>query len=230
MKMVNYFPTSLPPMGWYFVDDISNTANVLSPEGRNCLFAYLDQVANSSILCFSADSAGCRGAACYLGFCKPHQSAGRFLASGEKFKSCEAYGEEFYRTIDARTAKRSYLMLSTLESMEDTAEVEVVNFWVKPLSLAGLLTLANFDSPKNDRVTIPFASGCQSMWTIPFREQLSDAPRATVGAMDPAMRKYVPADTLLFSLSTELLLAMVNNIEKSFATGSTWLAIGPSQG
>lgn len=48
-------------------------------------------------------------------------------------------------------------------------KIEVVNLWVDAVSLAGPVTLSNYDRPNNDNVAVPFASGCQSIWTSPIK-------------------------------------------------------------
>jgi hypothetical protein len=93
------------------------------------------------------------------------------------------------------------------------------------LILSGLITLSNFDSPKNNNVKIPFASGCQSMWTIPYKEKDKKQPKATVGALDPAMRKYIASDTMLFSVPAHRFNNLAKNIKKSFARENNWLTL-----
>ena len=187
------------------------------------MFAYISEVTSGAKLCFSEDSSGCSGAACYFGFRPPGETAGSFLASKEKFKENTSFGNEFYRQIKAEKPADKYLILAPLEHIEDHTRIEVVNYWVNPLSLSGLVTLSNFDSPENDNVTIPFASGCQSMWTIPYKERDKKHPKATIGALDPAMRKYIGADTLLFSVPANRFHKMAENIDRSFAAGNKWL-------
>jgi hypothetical protein len=103
--------------------------------------------------------------------------------------------------------------------------VEVVNFWVGAESLAGLVTLSNFDQSTNDNVIIPFASGCQSMWTLPYRQQLGEHGLATVGALDPAMRCYLPGKVLLFSMPAGRFVELAGKVDRSFAVKDDWLEL-----
>lgn len=153
------------------------------------------------------------------------KKAGGFLASEEKYKENIAYGNEFYNQIKAEEPRKKYLILSKLEQIKDNISIEVVNYWVNPLGLSGLVTLSNFDSPENNNVTVPFASGCQSMWTIPYKEKNKKQPRATVGALDPAMRKYIASNTILFSVPSIRFKSMAENIKKSFASENNWLSL-----
>ncbi len=218
-----HFPTTLPSMGWYFSNEIPRGSIELPEDKWTCMFERINQVAAGDPICFSKQSAGCRGAACYFGFTQPNKGAGEFLASKEKFKECPDYGNAFYRQIKAKKPKIKYLVLSNLDQINDDICIEVVNCWVNPLSLSGLVTLSNFDSPENNTVKIPCASGCQSMWTLPYKEKDQEHPRATVGALDPAMRKHVAADTMLFSVPANRFNIMTRNISKSFAGEKNWL-------
>ena len=187
------------------------------------MFKHIEAVAKGKTICFSKKSPGCAGALCYFGFSQPNSKAGGFLASKEKFKEHIEHGHEFYQQINARKPQKKYLVLGNLEQIEDDICIEVVNYWVNPLSLSGLLVLSNFDSPENNNVTIPFASGCQSMWTIPYKEKGHKHPKATIGALDPAMRKYIASDTILFSVPANRFSNMAKNIKKSFASEKSWL-------
>ena len=225
LEFIHYFPPTLPSMGWYFSSVTPKDSIELQPDIWTCIFKHITDVAKGKKICFSKNSAGCSGAACYFGFTQPIEKAGGFLASEEKFKENIAYGNEFYHRIKAKAPRKKYLILSNLEQIEDKICIEVVNYWVNPLSLSGLVTLANFDSPENNNVNVPFASGCQSMWTIPYKEKTKKNPKATVGALDPAMRKYIASDTILFSVPANRFNNLANNIKKSFASEKNWLTL-----
>ena len=224
-KFVSHFPVTLPSMGWYFSSVLPEDSIELQKNKRTCMFKHIEDVTKGNKICFSQNSSGCRGAACYFGFTQPNEKAGGFLASEEMFKENIAYGNEFYNQIEAEEPQKKYLILSKLEQIEDNICIEVVNCWVNPLSLSGLVALSNFDSPENNNVIVPFASGCQSMWTIPYKEKNKKQPRATVGALDPAMRKYIASDTMLFSVPSNRFNSMAENIKKSFASENKWLTL-----
>ena len=63
------------------------------------------------------------------------------------------------------------------------------------------------------------------MWTIPYKEKNKKHPKATVGALDPAMRKYIASDTILFSVSSSRFNSMAENIKKSFSSENNWLTL-----
>jgi len=224
-EFAHHFPTTLPSMGWYFSPVRPDDSISLQPDIWTCMFKHIDDVAAGSKLCFSKKSAGCSGASCYFGFTNPNENAGGFLSTKEKFKESVAFGNEFYNQIEAKEPQKKFLVLSSLEKIADNIQIEVVNYWVKPSVLSGLVTLSNFDSPNNINVNIPFASGCQSMWTIPYKEKDEFNPKSTIGALDPAMRKYVASDTLLFSVPANRFNTMARKIKKSFAGEHSWLSL-----
>ncbi len=222
---LRHFRAMMPAMGWYFSSRRSDDA-IVFPSGKwACMFSRIHEVASGGRLCFSKNAAGCGGAACYLGFKNPGPDAGRFLASKEKFKEKDDYGNAFYHQINAIPCTDRFLELSCLENIGDHMDIQVVNLWVDPLSLSGLVTLFNFDSEMNNNVSIPFASGCQGMWTMPYKEKDENRPRAIVGALDPAMRRYIAKDTLLFSVPANRFHVVANKIEKSFAGKKEWLSL-----
>ncbi len=225
LEFIRYFPTTLPSMGWYFSSVTPKDSIELQPDKWTCMFKHIAEVAKGKKICFSKNSAGCSGAACYFGFTQPNEKAGGFLASKEKFKENVTYSNEFYRQIKAKEPQNKFLVLSNLEQIEDNICIEVVNYWVNPLILSGLITLSNFDSPKNNNVKIPFASGCQSMWTIPYKEKDKKHPKATVGALDPTIRQYIASDTILFSVPASRFNSLAKNIKKSFASENYWLTL-----
>ncbi len=216
-------PCGLPAMGWRFSD--AAPAGALVPDSGEwaCMFRFLERVARGEKLSISAANPGCAGAACYLGFKRPSTDAGAFLADKEKYKKSVWLGNAFYDAIHAPPARKAHLVLERVEDMEDNAPIEVVILWVDARSLTGLVTLANYDRPTNDNVIIDFASGCQSLWTIPFKESGKKRPRAVVGGMDPAVRPLLPPDVVSFTLPAGRFVEMAEHIPGSFLGEQRWL-------
>lgn len=219
-----YLPLELPAMGWYFAEELPPNANLSTMRGRQgCMFASIDKLFKGDNLCFSFENTGCYGASCYLGFTRPAKDAGAFLSASEGFKKNKAFAQAFYKDIQARTPKKKNMVIESLDNIDDNRSIEVINLWVKPIHLSGLITLANYDRPDNDNVLFPFSSGCQSIWTIPYKEKVKSKPKSVVGCIDPAIRKYLPDDILSFSVSTERFVEMAGCISGSFLEKSGWL-------
>lgn len=206
----------LPAMGWYFSSSPPPDAEMPDTGVWMCMFSDMERVANGETLCFSDQRTGCRGAFSYLGFGPPSPQAGRSLAEREGFKKNTVLGNAFYDGIMARPPQAAYLCLASIEQMDGNIPVEVVVLWTDAAGLSTLVTLANYDRPDNHNVVIPFASGCQSIWTIPFKEADTLRPKAVVGCIDPAVRPHIAQDTLSFALPARRFIEMTENIEGSF--------------
>jgi uncharacterized protein (DUF169 family) len=216
-------PFKLPPMGWYFSPDKPPDVIEFEADIWRCMFSHINDVGGGTKLAFSDGKMGCDGAACYLGFKEVNPGAGKFLAEKERFKLNVSLGKEFYDQIQPIPTQDKYLILAPIEDISDDVCIEVVVLWVNALSLSGLVTLANFDRSSNDNVVIPFASGCQSIWTIPYKEKRIKSPKAVVGCLDPAMRKHISPDTISFSLPSERFLEMSEYIPDSFLMKENWI-------
>lgn len=202
--------------GWYWCDNPPVRSVMPKANRWVCIFLYYKLLKKGRTICFSKDQAGCSGNSCYLGFVKPAPAAGGFLAEKEKFKQTVALGQAFYRDIQAPEAKNRHIAWAQIESIEDKEEVEVINLWINPMILSDLLTLSNYDRPENDNVITPFAAGCQSVWTYPYKENDAAAPKCVIGSLDPAMRKYIPDQVISFSMPAGRFVEMCNNIPGSF--------------
>jgi hypothetical protein len=204
---------ALPPTVWSFEREPPPGGRTLGPGA--CLVKALCR-AEREPLCVSASAAGCRGAAFYLGFAPANPRAGAALASGERFKSCAALGEAFIREAAPPDAEGSWLVIRSAESLDDETAPQVVNLWVDAASLAALVTLGNYDRAGNENVLLPFAAGCQSLWTIPVKAARGVDGPCVVGLVDPAVRRWLPRDLLAFSTSADRFVSLAACVPGSF--------------
>lgn len=222
VKLMKYIPCKYPATGWYFTPNQPNGSIAPNNESWSCIFSYINKVVKGNRLCLSVNNSGCSGAACYLGFKEPSKQAGIFLSDKEKFKKTSELGHKFYSEIQAHPAKDTYIVLECIKDMKSSFIPEVVTLWVDALSLSGLVTLSNYDREDNDNVIIPFASGCQSIWSIPYKEKYKSKPKSTVGLLDPAARRFIPKDVLAFSVPINRFIDMTRNISGSFLETEQW--------
>lgn len=215
-RLMRHMPAKLPPMSWFFNDIAPDNAFMPPKNIWTCMFEHIEKVCNGKPMCFASGQSGCSGASCYLGFTSPSTQAGRFLAEKEHFKKSTELGNAFYNDIQARPPETRFLIWQSLADMNNHTPVEVITIWTDGAGLAGLVTLANYDRVTNKNVIIPFAAGCQSIWTIPYKEKFMGEPKAVVGGMDPAMRQHLASDTVSFSVSAERFVEMTDNIPGSF--------------
>lgn len=221
-KLAEYMPFKMPPTCWYFASESPCDAIIPDSEAWSCIFEFVSEIASGKKLCLSERNPGCSGASLYLGFREPGVGAGGFLAGQERFKKNVELGNAFYDEIKALPAKNDFIVLSQVEDLENNIIPEVITLWVDATSLSGLITLANYDRATNNNVIIPFASGCQSIWTIPYKEKFQRFPKGVVGLVDPAARVPLPPEVLSFSMPVNRFIELVDNVEGSFLELRTW--------
>jgi hypothetical protein len=221
-RLAPRLPQRRPATGWYFADAPPPGSHAPGGEAWECMFSRFAEAGRGTRTCFAAGRSGCRGAEHYLGFAAPARHAAHHLTAGEGFKRDAELAAAFYAENGPPSPAATYLVVEDVATMAEDVEVRVVNLWVDARSLGALVTLANFDRPTNDNVVVPFASGCQSTWTLPYRESFSPAPRAVVGCMDPATRPFLPPDTLSFSVCAGRFLELARQAGASFLTRERW--------
>lgn len=98
----------------------------------------------------------------------------------------------------------------------------MIVFYVNPNQLSALTVLANYYRVGYENVMIPFASGCQSLFLIPYAESKKENPKAVVGLIDITVRPMVEPDMLSFSIPYKMFLDMEKNVEGSFLEKKLW--------
>ncbi len=210
-----------PAMCWYFTEDPGEDALHFKKDKWVCMFMYLKLAAKTGRpLCFSKDRGeSCVGAAEYFGFRPIAKDSGRFLADEEHFKKSRALAEDYRRESRDRIypPKASCLCMAPIERVRDKETVEVVNLFPDVAGLTALSAMAGYDREENSgNVRIPFAAGCQSLFTLPYDQGFRNRPYAVAGLSDPFARNFIPSDMMTFSLPAGRFLEIVNNIPGSF--------------
>ena len=210
-----------PTMCWYFTDNPGEDALAFKRDKWVCMFMYLKLVAKTERpLSFSKDRGeACVGTAEYFGFRPIAKDSGSFLADEEHFKKSRALAEDYRRESRDRIypPKAPYLCMAPKERVRDKETVEVVNLFPDVAGLTALSAMAGYDREGNSgNVRIPFASGCQSLFTLPYDQGFQEQPYAVAGLSDPFARNFIPKDMVTFSLPAVRFLEIVNNIPGSF--------------
>lgn len=210
-----------PAIGWYFSPEKIENSFVFKKDKWVCMFMYLKMVINKGKrIRFSEDHGNaCLGVTEYFGFKELTGSDGKFIAETERFKQNRKLAQNYYRESLKRihSPKEKYLYMEQIETIDKNREIEVINLFPDATNLAKLTVLSNYDRENNmDNVLIPFASGCQSAFTVPYDEKFQEKPKSVIGLSDPLARQFVPDDMLLFSVPANRFIEMANNIEGSF--------------
>lgn len=199
-----------------------------------CVIAMLAAASKGKISAFSTETTTCIGGRAGLGFEKyPLGWIEYFLSCGsEKIERCEHYkknpeiAKNFIENvsnalIEKIPPRKKFLIFKPLEFVGENETPEIIIFLANADQISGLLTLANYDSEKNDSVKILFGAGCAQIFLYPA----TDKNFCYVGLTDPSARKFIDKNLLSFSLSYEKFLELEKIAEESFLNYDAWKKI-----
>lgn len=142
---------------------------------------------------------------------------------GEGYKKDPKLGAEFVECLPITDISYQYIIFKPLSQMDALKEQpELIVFYVNNDQLSALTVLANYYRPGVENVMIPFSSGCQSIFLIPYAEAQKENPRAVVGLTDITVRPMVQADMLSFSVPYKMFLELEESVEGSFLKKHLW--------
>lgn len=199
----------------------------------NCTIPFFLAAAKGKTAVFERKTTGCPGGKAGLGFGNfPNYPGGieYFLSvgksglfEGEGYKKDPELGEEFVKCLPITDVPYQYIIFKPLAQVNaDKEKPELVVFYVNNDQLSALTVLANYYRPGNENVMIPFGSGCQSVFLIPYAEGQRENPRAVVGLVDITVRPMVDPDMLSFSMPYKMFEDMEVNTRGSFLEKHLW--------
>ena len=203
-------------------------------EGKwGCVIAMLNAASKGSTVVFDENTHGCNGGATGLGFKKFQLGyIEYFLSTGnervtehEHYKKNPEFAKAFIESLPDISVPTSFVVLKPLEQLTAEEVPEVVIFLVNADQLSGLVTLANYDQPTKDNVTVFFGAGCHSTILEVLQQAKSENPKALIGLTDPSARQFIEKDLLSFSLPYQRFLELENQVEESFLTTKLWQKI-----
>jgi uncharacterized protein (DUF169 family) len=226
-----YFAGADLPIALYYTDD-DGIPGPARKEDR-CLIANLAWVRAGTAMRFGAKDIACPGGRRYSGFAEGLRPGFEFFLScgvpggmdGERYKKTPELVREIMAAAPRFKAPGKNLVFKRWDLLEPSEEPDVVVFFATPDVLAGLFTLASFDTAEQSGVIAPFAAGCGSIVLYPYLEKDNPRPKAVIGMFDPSARPYVPAVTLTFAVPTAKFVRMVGDMEESFLITPTWETI-----
>lgn len=210
-----------PATGWYFSSDEIEDSFIYNKKKWVCMFMYWKVLMiKGRRIRFSRDfGEACSGPGEFFGFKKLVDDGGEFIAETERFKKNRDIAQKYYQESLQliHPPKEKYLYFDKIENIDENREIDVVNIYPDTKGLTSLTVLSSYDRESNmDNVMIPFASGCQSVFAIPYNEKFQEKPKSVVGLMDTLVRNYIPDDMISFSMPSNRFIEMANNIEGSF--------------
>jgi len=228
-----YFGKAELPLIFYY-SDTNREAKILEDGGERCMIGNLNLVRNGKNIAFTRKSILCRGGKLYSGF-----SGGKYWHKLPEFLSCgiegQLEGERYAKTpalakqaldqMPLFSTDKKYLIFKRWDNLTADDEPEVVIFYSSMDVLAGLFTLANFDSGGIEKVIAPFASGCGAIIAMPLAEAGKETPRAILGMFDPSARPYIESEKVTMAIPFGRFKEMFSNFKESFLTTDTWKKI-----
>lgn len=205
-----------------------------SKEGQwSCAIPLFIAAAKGKTSVFERKTTGCRGGKVGLGFGQfPNYPGGieYFLTvgksgvfEGEGYLKNPELGAEFVECLPITDIPYQYVIFKPFSQVDSAKEKpELIIFYVNNDQLSALTVLANYYRPGNENVMIPFSSGCQSVFLIPYAEAQKENPRAVVGLIDITVRPMVEANMLSFSVPYKMFLDMEESVEGSFLKKDLW--------
>lgn len=189
---------------------------VTAPKHKHaCFFAYYKKWLKGATVKLSHSNYGCGGCGTWL-FGEKTRSRDdyiRFLADDEGLKANHELMGAWMDHMKPHVPENGYLFIGPLDH-DHSPFLKTVTFFVNPDQLSVLMIGAQyFHHPGDpDPVGAPFGSGCMQALTH-FNK---DRPQAIIGATDMAMRKYLPANILAFTVNVPMFKLLCSIDENSF--------------
>jgi uncharacterized protein (DUF169 family) len=186
-----------------------------------------------TVAVFDREHFGCLGGAFYLGFLKPQLDTIAYYVStgipgrleGEHYFESPEVSRNFFNTIDPQPASARFCIFKPISLFGEHEKPELVIFFSRPESIAGLHQLATFVTNDFEAVTSPFGAGCSNIVTWPLRYLAQGKLKAVLGGWDPSDRKFLKPDEITFTVPFEMFTRMVNRWPESFLKTATWEAV-----
>ncbi len=213
-----------PLIGLYDTPEPSLLEPVIKPvEGRwACVYMFFNSWLKGESLLLTSDNYGCGGAGTHLFGLKTRSRADYvdFLYGEEGLKASEELMGEWLDKHKGYKPEHSNIVIGPLK--DDAYEhLKTVTFFTNPDQLSLFITGAHyFQKPSNTPIVMaPFDSGCGQL--IASFQDLNK-PDAIIGAMDIAMRKYLPLDIIAFTVTKPMYELLCTLDEKSFLNKAFW--------
>lgn len=224
-----YFGNAELPIVFYYSDSENNAEVVAKSEKWNCFIGELAKVRKGKSLAFDKDAISCSGGKRYTGFKSKLRPGFEFFLScgnaeieGERYLQTPQLVEKFLQNAPWIPAKGTKIIFKRWDMLLEEDKPEVVIFFAKSDVLAGLFTLAGYDSEDMNGTVAPFGSGCASIVQYPLAENQKEKPKAVLGMFDVSARPFVQENILSFAVPMKRFEEMISFMEESFLSTNSW--------
>ena len=228
-----YFNNSELPFAFYYTKEEGHAELVKPGSVPRCFIGALDSIRNERSLCFNVESIECPGGKINLGYSGEVRADYDYVMStgipgkveGKHYKKSPQIIREAINAAPRFHAPSPLIVFKRWDLLDQIDESEVVVFYAQPDVLSGLYSVAHFDEIDINSITAPVSSGCAQIIQYPYMQSLTDHPMPVIGMFDVFPRRYVPENTLAFSIPMKKFETMIENMEESFLTTDSWKAI-----
>lgn len=191
-----------PIIGFY---DTPN-AKAFNPvvEVGTCMFAYFKRIVKGTNVLLTHDKFGCPGAGKWL--CgskeKSKEHYVRFLCDEEGLKANRNLMSQWLDYNEPYIQQNDNLVIGSLNDSE-YEYLRTVSFFVNPDQVSILLIGSQLNAVPGgtEPVIAPFGSGCMQLISL-FKDL--NVPQAIIGGTDMAMRRFLPPDVMIFTVTKPL--------------------------
>jgi hypothetical protein len=229
-----YFGLEELPLAFFYTDRESDGPLVVARQKWRCMVSELARAREGGeTLRFGAGSFACMGGKRYAGYSERLRPKFEYFLScgipgemeGERYKKTPELVRELLARAPVFRAPKPFLIVKRWDTLAPDDDPEVVVFFARPDALAGLFTLAGYDTADDQAVIAPFGAGCSTIIQRPYLERERPTQRAVLGLFDVSARPSVPADRLSFAVPYGKLLSMMNDMDESFLITESWAAV-----
>lgn len=188
-----------------------------------CIFAYYKKLIKGISVLLTQEQYGCGGAGKWL--CnvqtRSEDDYVEFLADEEGLKADHELMRKWLKQAPTYKQEHKHLVYGPLRA-DQYEYLKTISFFVNPDQLSMLMIGAQYYATPDDPepVLAPFGSGCMQLASL-FQDL--DIAQAIVGGTDMAMRRFLPPDMMIFTVTKPMFeqlcrLDKDSFLERSFIT------------
>ena len=231
-RLIERIGLHVPLIGLYDAPDSEPFEPLVTPTPgkRSCVFAYYKNWMQGRMLLLAKDQFGCGGAGYWL--CdvstRSRQDFVSFLVDEEGLKASHELMNQWLDRQKPFSQSHPNILIGPLQDNQYTF-LKSITFFVNPDQLSILLLGAQYNHSPADYppVRVPFGSGCSQLVSL-FDDVTT--PQAVIGATDIAMRQYLPADILAFTVTKPMYEYLCTLDEKCFLYKPFWERLRSARG
>jgi len=215
--LIKKLDLNIPLIGIYDAPEDTDFGDVATaPRNKHsCFFAYYKKWLKGTTVKLSRSNYGCGGCGTWLfgETTRSREDYISFLADDEGLKANHELMGAWMDHVKPHVPENGFLFIGPLDQAQNRF-LKTVTFFVNPDQLSVLMIGAQYFHHAGDPepVSAPFGSGCMQALT----HLNKDRPQAIIGATDMAMRKYLPANILAFTINVPMYKLLCSIDKNSF--------------